>query len=146
MATKVNPNSALEQFRKVFLRPNKPITEEPLMPKSLAKLNGEKLSDLMNSYTAWREYADDCLLDYVYKLAVQKEEYEYRRNLAFLSTRGKSLRDRDMQVDTDPEIRNLYRKLLETEMYHDLLAGKIESYTNCLTMISREITRRNEKY
>jgi hypothetical protein len=39
-------------------------------------------------------------------------------------------------------VEKLYKDLNEAEMYRDLLANKLESFSNVLAMLSRELTRR----
>jgi hypothetical protein len=48
----------------------------------------------------------------------------------------------DKRYDAKVSSEELLKDLEEAEMYKDLLAGKLESFTNVLTMLSRELTRR----
>lgn len=135
--------NAMKKFRINFTPVTKPEISEPTMPKSVSSLSGSDLSDLMNRYTAWREFADDCLNDALYEYTKNKHKADYNKDVLFLITNGKNLREREMYVSTDPRIKSEQDSLLEYEMYHDLLLRKVESYSSCLAIISREISRRS---
>lgn len=131
------------RYRENFKRKTKPEDKEPKMPTSVSAMNGDKLGDLMIRYSAWREYADDCVQDAFVEYMQSKNKYDYQWELLFLQTAGKSIKDREMIVNCDVLIRKLKVDLEDAEMYHQLLLNKLDSFTNCLTIISREITRRS---
>jgi hypothetical protein len=134
-------NFAEKRFRKYFTKLSKP-DEEAILPKKLSSLPSDKLSDIQTRYTAWREFTEDLLVEALAEYTRLKEEYEYAFNKKLLVTNAKSLREKEAIVRTDLNIRKLFLSLQEAELYYNLLSSKIESYNNCLTVISREITRR----
>jgi hypothetical protein len=134
-------------FRKFFKQVNKP-EEEPKLPKEISKLSAEKLSDLLNHYSAWREFAEDlqveALVDYTQKL----ESYNFSYDKTFLieSKNSKSVKEADAKVSTSLQIRNLYLDLQSAELYNTLMSKKVESLSNVIAIISREITRRGNNF
>jgi hypothetical protein len=59
-----------------------------------------------------------------------------------LSAGGDTVTERKTSAKVTPEVEKLNKKLLEAEIFRDLLAGKLESFSNVLAMLSRELTRR----
>lgn len=133
--------SALNKFRKDFIRISRPEIEA-ILPTKLSTLSSEKLSDTMTLYTAWREFTDDKLIDALSDYMLSQEKYDYESNIAMLSVNARTIREKESLVAVKPGIVSLYRKLCEHKLYYDLLQAKLESYNNCLTVISREISRR----
>ena len=135
--------SALKKFRSNFPKVAKPVINAEL-PNSLAKLSSEKLSDLMNVYTAWREYTEDLLIEALAAFTKCKEYYEFERDKKYLALGKTTNAVKDATLNIDEDLRKYQLPLTDAELYYDLLSNKLESYTNCLTVISREITRRQQ--
>ena len=45
-------------------------------------------------------------------------------------------------VNANQKVADLYKQLTDAEIYKDLLANKLDSFSNVLAMLSRELTRR----
>ena len=91
-----------------------------------------------------REYTEDLLQDSLCEQLKLQEEYEIQYGAKLLLISGKNKDERQAKIfDEFPQIKKIYLSLGEAEMYHTLLQKKLESFTNCLTVISREITRRS---
>lgn len=137
-------DTPIKRFRKIFVKLTPPTTVAPKMPTSIAILTGEKLSDLMNLYTAWREFTEDILQESLVEFMNQKQVYEYEREKQLLLLeRTLKVAEKEATLNTDNKLRKLFLDLSQAEMYHTLLSNKLETFTNCLTVISREISRRS---
>ena len=71
-----------------------------------------------------------------------KSEYDLACDKKMLSSTANTVTERKASAKSDPKVERLYRDLTEAEMYRDLLAGKLDSFSNVLAMLSRELTRR----
>jgi len=130
-------------YREEFKKVTKPESEAPSLPTSISKLTSDKLSDLMLRYTAWREFTEDILNDSLVEFTVAKEQYDNAYQIEYLRADSKlKVKEKEALIDTLPTIHEKYLYLQEAELYHNLILRKLESFTNCLTIISREITRR----
>lgn len=130
-----------DKFREVFPLPVRP-GEVVRMPRSLAKLSSEKLSDLMNRYTHWREYTEDLLIDTYAECASTKYEYDTAYFMKYKTSQGKNKEERDAIVHTDPEVMEKQQAMLRANLYYDMLTSKLQGLRDSIAIISREITRR----
>ena len=133
----------LQRFRKNCTEKAKPQADVDL-PKNISHLTSEKLSDLQNHYSAWREFTEDCLIDALAESTSARINYEYEYDLKLLQLipLSKTKVHAEAKARTSADIRKLYLSLSSAELYHQLLSSKLESYNNALATISREITRR----
>lgn len=132
-----------ERYRSNFKVKNKPEQKEPNMPTSVSAQSSDKLGDLMTRYSAWREYAEDCVQDAFVEFMRIKRNHDYEWELLFIQTNGKTIKDREMVVNCNTRIKKLSDQLDDADLYHTLLTNKLESFSNCLTIISREVSRRS---
>ena len=56
---------------------------------------------------------------------------------------GNTDKQKKAYVETNEEIYTKNVELMNAQMLVDMLSNKLESFSNCLTIISREITRRD---
>lgn len=132
-------------FREYFRKIPKPEEKAPKLPIQISHLDLNRLSDLQTRYTAWREYTEDLMTESLTELTRAKEKYSYEwdKKLLLLPKMTRSLQE--AALNTDDYLHALDVSLTEAQLYHDLLTKKLESYTNCLAVISREITLRGQK-
>ena len=135
-------NDPLKRFRRVFDEIVRPKGGLPTMPTKVSTLASDELGDMMARYTAWREFTEDCHADACAVYAQVKSQYDLASDKALLQTDGETVTEKRAAVKNDPEVAALYKKLNEAEIYVDLLGKKLDSFTNVLTMLSRELTRR----
>ena len=114
----------------------------PTMPTKVSTLASDELGDMMARYSAWREFTEDCHADACAVYAQVKSQYDLAYDKAFLQVSGETVTEKRAAVTSDPKVAELYKKLNESTIYVDLLGKKLESFTNVLTMLSRELTRR----
>lgn len=114
----------------------------PTMPTKVSTLASEELGDMMARYTSWREFTEDCHADACAVYAQVKSQYDLASDRALLEADCETVTEKRAAVKNDPEVAALYKKLNEAEIYVDLLGKKLDSFTNVLTMLSRELTRR----
>lgn len=141
--------TALSRFRaRGFEEETHPDCAAPSMPSNITSMTITSLGALMSKYSAWREYTESLHSESVYQYVSKKSvyDYEYAVKMRSLQVGAKTtLAEKKLMVESDKELNDLYQELLEAEMYKDLLAAKVESYNNCLVVISREITRRGQE-
>ena len=97
------------------------------MSTRIADIASDDLGDLIARYTAWREFTEDRHLEACAVYAQVKSEYDLEID-RFIAESRRSISATD--------------KRDEAGIYRDLLAGKLDSFSNVLAMLSRELTRR----
>lgn len=132
----------LERFRKVFDSVRRPYGGLPTMPTKVSTIATDELGDMMARYTAWREFTEDCHAEACATYAQIKSQYDLASDTALLEVEGNSVTERKAAVKNDPKVAKLYKDLSDAEIYCTLLSSKLESFTNVLAMLSRELTRR----
>lgn len=132
----------LERFRAVFDRIERPKGGLPTMPTKVSNLANDELGDMMARYTAWREFTEDCHLDACAIYAQVKSQYDLASDTALLRSDAATITEKKADVKNDKQVADLYQKLNEASIYCDILGRKLESFTNVLAMLSRELTRR----
>lgn len=132
---------AVKKFRKTFAKVAIP-EKDPQLPNKLSSLTSDKVSDLQLEYTAWRELTEDLMVEALAEFTYAKLTYDYEYEKMLIMTSAKTVKEKEAIVSTDLRIHKLYNTFVEAELFYNLLTNKLESYTNCLTVISREITRR----
>lgn len=138
----------VERFnRKAFSEVDTPEERQPKMPGKVSSLTNVQIGDLMAKYAAWREYAEDEHSRELSRLMLMQEEYDSAYDTALIQfsierlTETATLRKsrvRDM-------LKGKRMELVTQQSYVDLLANKIESFNNCIAVISREIARRGQE-
>lgn len=137
-------NTPEEMFRKTFTVINEP-GQKPILPKNLSGISSDALSDLMLTYAAWRELTEDMLVEALTDFTRKKEKHQFKSDMTFLKQSASTVKEKEILTRTDLEVRELYLSLMDAELFYTMLSDKRESYNNCLTVISREITRRTNK-
>jgi hypothetical protein len=132
----------LERFRSVFTEIPAPKGGLPTMPREISKESSESLGDLISRYSAWREFTEDRHMESCAVYSQLRSTYDLASDKAMLSSSDSTITEKKARAKIDAVVAPLAKKVLEAEIYRDLLAGKLESFTNVLTMLSRELTRR----
>lgn len=142
LSEKKPKKDAYDIFRKSFDFIDKPEKSSPTMPKKVSEYKSAEISDLMFKISAWRDYTDDLIYEATRNFLRTKEAHQYAMDIAMLTTTGNTVKEKEAKIRSRKDIKELRDKMLEDEMLLDLLERKYESYTNNITIISREITRR----
>lgn len=135
-------HSPLEKFRRIFISIAAPKGGLPVMPTVIADVPSDKLGDMIARYTAWREFTEDRHMEACATYAQCKSEYDLVCAKELLLAKANTVTERKATVNASPKVERLYRDLVEAETFRDLLANKLESFSNVLAMLSRELTRR----
>jgi hypothetical protein len=130
----------LKKFREIFDEVPPPKGGLPTMPTRVSDLTSDELGNLISRYTAWREYTEDRHIEACAVFAECKSKYDMEYTKQIVASKFNKITDKRYDAKVSSE--ELLKDLEEAEMYKDLLAGKLESFTNVLTMLSRELTRR----
>lgn len=139
---KVVVHNPLERFRRIFTELSAPKGGLPTMPTKIADLASDELGNMIARYTAWREFTEDRHAEACAVLAQCKSEYDLAVDKEMLCSSANTVTERKASAKSNPRVEKLYKALTEAEMYRDLLANKLESFSNVLAMLSRELTRR----
>jgi len=114
------------------------------MPTAISSVSLDVLGDYMSRYSAWREFAEEQLIRHLPTLLDAQEEYDYKYNKLFVGTSASTVTDKKAIVAADENLRGTYRSYMEADVYKQMLSSRIESYTQCINTLSREITRRGQ--
>lgn len=142
MPAKKEYSTPLERFRRVFSEVPTPKGGLPTMPTKISDTPSDELGNIIARYSAWREYTEDRHMEACATYSQVKSEYDLACDKKMLSSTANTVTERKASAKSDPKVERLYRDLTEAEMYRDLLAGKLDSFSNVLAMLSRELTRR----
>lgn len=134
--------TSLEKFREHFTEIAPPKGGLPTMPTSISNISLDDLGNMLSRYSAWREYAEDRHLEATAVYAECKSKYDNACDKVLLTSNKATVTERKASAKVSPEVSKLAQQVLEAETYKDLLGGKLESFTNVLSMLSRELTRR----
>ena len=132
----------LERFRAIFTELSAPKGGLPTMPTKVADLASDELGNMIARYTAWREFTEDRHMEACAVYSQCMSEYDLAVDKEMLSSKESTVTERKASAKSSPKVEKLYKDLTEAEMYRDLLANKLESFSNVLAMLSRELTRR----
>ena len=139
---KVKKVGAYDKFRSSFSILRKPEHDSPTMPKRVSVLSSDAISDLMFRISAWRDFTDDLIYEATTEFLLIKEKHQYEFDIKLMTTSGSSVKEKEAKVRTTQNIKKLRDELIEKEMFLDMLERKHENYTNNISIISREISRR----
>lgn len=135
----INP---LDKFRKTFTELKAPTGGLPTMPTKISSTSSDELGNIIARYTAWREFTEDRHMEACAVYAQCKSEYDLACDKLILTSKANTVTERKASAKADPKVEKLFRALNESEMYMNLLANKLDSFSNVLSMLSRELTRR----
>lgn len=141
-ARKERVDNPLKRFRDMFSAVERPKGGLPVMPTKVSTLATDELGDMMSRYTAWREFTEDCHAEACATYAQIKSQYDLASDVALLETSAISVTEKKAEVKNNPQVAKLYQDLSDASIYCTLLSSKLESFTNVLAMLSRELTRR----
>lgn len=139
---KIVVKNPLERFREIFTELTAPKGGLPTMPTKISDIASDELGNIIARYTAWREFTEDRHMEACAVYAQCRSEYDLAVDKEMLSSSASTVTERKASAKSNPRVEKLYKSLVEAEMYRDLLANKLESFSNVLAMLSRELTRR----
>ena len=142
MPTKKSPRTPLDIFREVFTEVSAPKGGLPMMPTRIADVASDDLGNMIARYTAWREFTEDRHAQACAVYAQCKSDYDLAYSTEFLSLSNMTVTEKKTAVNANQKVADLYKQLTDAEIYKDLLANKLDSFSNVLAMLSRELTRR----
>ena len=143
MPKRLNKNmTPLERFRRVFLEVTAPKGGLPTMPTRVSDLASDELGNMIARYTAWREFTEDRHAEACAVFSQCKSEYDLACDKATLGSTAETVTERKVVAKTQPNVIELGKRLNEAEIFMGLLARKLDSFSNVLAMLSRELTRR----
>ena len=143
MPKRLNKNmTPLERFRRVFLEVTTPKGGLPTMPTRVSDLASDELGNMIARYTAWREFTEDRHAEACAVYSQCKSEYDLACDKATLGSTAETVTERKVVAKTQPNVIELGKRLNEAEIFMGLLARKLDSFSNVLAMLSRELTRR----
>lgn len=138
--------SPLEQFRKMFQEVKKPEEVNPTMKLQVSKLTSEELGDMISRYSAWREFVEDKLVTAIAVVTEIQSKYDAAYNLAYVRSDSKTVNDKKAEAEADNSVQVIEKDLTDASIYKELLSGKLLSFSNVISTLSRELTRRGINY
>lgn len=143
MPKRLDKSNAESRFRSHGFRPLSKPEKPPRMAEDISKLSSPALGDLLSRYAAWREYTESLVSFAVAEYTRLSENYDFEYSKAWLTLpKSDTIKAREYSLTSDNKLHKMRMELLEAEMYKDMLSDKVNSYTNVITTVSREITRR----
>lgn len=138
----IDTDKVVEYYRSIgFDSIDTPLDKRPVMPANMAGLTQVGLSDTLSAYTAWREYTRDLISVANAERVRLQEEYDYEYSKLYVSLSGNAT-ERKHHCSADERLKTHADKLTTATMYAEMLESKIESFTECISTLSREITLR----
>lgn len=126
-----------------FSAVNRPEGSSPRLPIRVATITSNKLGDMQIEYAAWREYSEDLHAEATTTYMQVKSDYDF---LVAITSNGlsdtRTVKDKTNMVLENKQVQRKRIELLNAETMLNLLAAKLNSYTNALQVLSRELTRR----
>lgn len=135
-------NTPLERFRKVFTDIAPPKGGLPTLHTTISEISSDELGNILARYSAWREFTEDRHIESIAVYAECKSVYDNACDKAMLKSNGATVTERKASAKVSSDVSLLASKVLEAETYMELLGGKLESFSNVLATLSRELTRR----
>lgn len=132
----------LQKFREVFTELSAPKGGLPTMPTRISDTSSDELGNMIARYSAWREFTEDRHMEACAVFSQCKSEYDLAVDKEMLTSGASTVTERKASAKFNPKVERLYKSLTEAGMYRDLLANKLDSFSNVLAMLSRELTRR----
>jgi hypothetical protein len=126
-------------------------SEFPTMPKELTDLDGEDLSHLFSSLTAWSNYIATQLsaaqVDERYaEKAVDSASARLMVTRMGQKTTGERITAIKAEVAIDPKVLGLAEKLEESYAYRKMIEVMFYNLERDTALVSREITRRSSDF
>ena len=112
------------------------------MPTRISDLASDELGNMIARYSAWREFTEDRHMEACAGYAQCKSEYDLQVDKETLHAIAGTITERKVAAKVTPRVEVLYKRLVEAETFMNLLANKLDSFSNVLAMLSRELTRR----
>lgn len=144
MAANERANEEFKDFG--FNNLNKPSSSNkpPTMPTEFESMKSPSLGNLMAEYSAWKEYTQEKHTLELNKLTMLKEEYDFEYAKKLAVQKGNNITEKKALLMGDKELYEKRQAVTEQEMLVELLSSRAESFTDAISIISREITRRGQ--
>lgn len=135
-------NDPLQRFRSIFTEVEAPKGGLPSLPTKISDIPNDMLGDITMRYASWREFTEDRHLEACAVYAQVKSKYDFICDKEALMCHAETVTEKKMIAKTSKAVMDISNELLEAETFKNLLAGKLESFNNVLSTLSRELTRR----
>jgi len=135
-------DKATVKFRSAFPKVRIPEGGLPFSKVKISHISSDKLGDLIAQYSAWREYCEDCHISAVSEYTVAKAAYDEMMGREMVLISAGDVTTKKAMAQQADSVKPLSKTLLEKELYWKMISNKLESFTNTLTILSRELTRR----
>lgn len=144
--TETKPEESTEKsiakFRREFPKLNVPLGGLPYAKTKISNITSEQLGDLIARYSAWREYCEDCHITAAAEYSIAKLAYDEAVGREMVVIDAGDVTTKKAMAQQTKSVKLQSQNLLEKEVYFKMIANKLESFSNTLTVLSRELTRR----
>ena len=134
--------SPLTTFRKILGAVEKPEKEMPTMVLRISELSSDDLGNMISRYSAWREFVEDKLIAASAEATSLREKYQAKYNAVYMGVEGRTINDKKILTESNADVEKLDKEATDAEIMRDLFSGKLDSLSNAISTLSRELTRR----
>jgi hypothetical protein len=136
----------IERYNESFTPRTKPEEEPPNVPKRFSGIEDNKLGDYMAKFNAWRDYTDDLLIRAAAEYTILQERYDVLRAKKYVEYNVGKVTATTIKnkLDADTELIPLKTEVVNAKVFMEMVSSKMESFTNIINVLSREITRRGQ--
>ena len=135
-------DSPLATFRKILGAVEKPEKEMPTMVLRISELSSDDLGNMISRYSAWREFVEDKLIAASAEATSLREKYQAKYNAVYMGVEGRTINDKKILTESNADVEKLDKEATDAEIMRDLFSGKLDSLSNAISTLSRELTRR----
>lgn len=135
-------DSPLTTFRKILGAVEKPEKEMPTMVLRISELSSDDLGNMISRYSAWREFVEDKLIAASAEATSLREKYQAKYNAVYMGVEGRTINDKKILTESNADVEKLDKEATDAEIMRDLFSGKLDSLSNAISTLSRELTRR----
>lgn len=135
-------STGYKRFRSAFDKMGKPDEPVPTFPKKLSSLTSDQLGDYTAKYAAWREFTEDMHFEALQDKMVLQAQYDFEHAKLMVVAKGDGLNEKKYHTLSNEKLNDLRQKLLDADIYLNMVSNKLDSFNNSLSVLSREVSRR----
>jgi hypothetical protein len=139
---------AIDRFKGWGLTFQKPADEQVQLPSDITDISSEALGELFTRLTSWTDYiASQVAMAQLEERAALKRK-EFKENTLLVSRMGAQVKGERVtavkaEIAVNPEVVSLENDYEEKYAYRKLVEMLLNNHERDLSLVSREITRRN---
>lgn len=142
--------SALEKFKDWNLTFNKPATDQVELPSDITSVSSEQLGELMTRLTSWTDYISSQMTMAQLEERAALKKKDFAENTMLIRRMGSQAKGERVttvkaEIAVSPDIVQLDNDYEEKYAYRKLVEMLLTNHERDLSLVSREITRRQNE-